>query len=295
MLLGFDALGRPVLGQISNPAATPLPFGQWATPVRKTGVALAVATSFTGFVPQPPAQAAPVFTAFSLQKPLRYKAQDWWSFEVAPPTLATLSQFSAFDGVKPGPKYERSPDWSGAGQPFTPPPSIFSSFDQPHKRQAPQFVPLTFEPQPPASVPFSGFCDFAAQLPYRKVNIGRTGEINFNPVTFPPQGGGTSRKLVNGRLVSPFRSPHRQPTPKIELKGIPVPPAKPIRYVEPRKPLPVVDEANLPADPASLELVAMSALDVADVKAFLAKLDQDEQDAADIAEIVAMLDRDDLD
>lgn len=97
---GFGALGEFALGE--GPFAQTLPTGaQWSTPVRKAGLAIAViAGSFTGFVPQPPAQAAPIFSQFSqpqFQRSVIPDEQPSALFEFAPPA-PPFTGFCTFEG-----------------------------------------------------------------------------------------------------------------------------------------------------------------------------------------------------
>lgn len=300
MLLGYDVLGRPVLGQIGNQASTattPTPvFSAWSTP-QKAGLTVAIVAAFTSFVPPPPARAAPVFTTFSQPQPLRYRPQADLSFEIAPAVLARLGDFSQFDSARPR-KAPVAPDWSLMERPLQQQAFVFSSFDVPRPAKKPDQSSISFEITAPQRLPFSGFFEFDGFAPYKNVQVNR-GEISFEvyPLPFPTPPGGTSRKLVNGRFVNPLGTARQAPKPAVELKKTPLPPIPAQRKVaEAKRPPPaVIDEAVIPADLVSLEQQVLSAQDVADVQAFLRALDQDEQDAADIAEILAMLDQHDLD
>jgi len=269
MLLGYDALGRLTLGQISvaSTAASPTPqFSSFEGVSRRTKLSVALLAGFTSFVAPPPAQAAPVFVTFSQPTPYVYgheRRQEPWSFEATP-----------------------------AKQPTG---GLFSSFEQRPEKPPRQSDAWHFE-FTPTRVPFSGFFDFARHRSYRHT-ANNSGEIDFKLLpTADPQAGGTSRRLVNGRLVSPFKTAKQPKKPEIKLNPLPVPTQSP----SPQPPRPIirqlpVEVVTTPLPPMSIERRALEAIDQADVTAFLAKLDQDEQDAADIAEVMAMLEQDDLD
>jgi len=179
-----------------------------------------------------------------------------------------------------------------------PPPAragaVFVTFSQPAPyvySRAPQQEPWAYEAAPTKRPTGGLFSSFEQQHSYRHSpnNLGET-TFKLLPTADPtaPQAGGTSRRLVNGRFVGPFTTAKQAPKPKISLKPLPIPPASPpSRPVVRPQPVEIVKTA-LP--PASMERQALSALDQADVEAFLRQLDQDEQDARDIAEVLALLD-----
>lgn len=154
-MLGFGALGQFALGE--GPFAPTRPVGsQWAAPVRKAGLAVAViAGSFTGFVPQPPAQAAPVFTQFSQP--------------IAQPKTAVQIGFT------------------NAPQPAFVQPYVFGTFSQPLLLRNPvaDEQPSTlFEVEPPQAPPFTGFATFEGII-RAKFNVALHATRWWQPITLP--------------------------------------------------------------------------------------------------------------
>lgn len=152
-MLGFGALGEFALGEGPTPK-TFLAGSQWAAPVKRTGLAVAiVAGSFTGFVPPPPAQAKGQFTQFA--QPAAKKPQlASWHF-TAPAPQAQTAIFSAFS------------------QPFAP--RIMLPDEQPS---------VLFEVLPPVLPPFTGFASFDIPL-QAKVNIAIHVGRWWGPITLP--------------------------------------------------------------------------------------------------------------
>lgn len=152
-MLGFGALGEFALGE--GPFGQTRPVGsQWQTPIRKAGLTAAVvATTFVGFVPPPPVQAARVFTQFSAPQPKKAVNAASWQF-VAPPARAQTA--------------------------------IFSAFSQPQfNRVLIDEVPSSFfEPQPPPVPPFTGFAKF--DLPIQvKFKVALYADRWWQPITLP--------------------------------------------------------------------------------------------------------------
>lgn len=272
MILGDKPLGTVSVEQISTDshAITDGFTGEWQKPARKGVAAAAIfAAMGSGFCPTPPAKAAPVFSQFAQPIPrgaASYPEQPQPGF-LSAPVRVSFAGFAEF--AKPAPQR----DFVGSG--------------------------WSFAPTPPRSVPFSGFFDFNSSWRVKPdIFLNVTAGVQFE-ITPPPQpipGGGTSRKLVKGKLVNPLGTAKQAKPPKIELKPVPLPPQRPVIPPPPINPAPALIDAKLiPPHGLTLEQQALSALDEADVKAFLRALDQDEQDAADIAEIIAMLDQNDLD
>lgn len=177
-LLGFDAIGRMALGQISNPTpasgTTPTgPFSSFAPPLRKAGLAVAaIATTAVGFVAPPPAQAAAVFTQFS--QPARKAVQQAsWRFDLAPIQTQT-AVFTRFSQPQI-PRINLPDEQPSALFEVAPPPVIsiaFAQFSQPLPARIviPDEQPSAlFEVLPPPIPPFTGFARFSEYLPKKSV------------------------------------------------------------------------------------------------------------------------------
>lgn len=150
-MLGFGALGEFALGEGPN-GARRFVGGQFSTPIKKVGLTVAVvATTFSGFVPPPKAQAR-VFTEFS--RPAKAK-----------PVL---------------------PSWHFTPRTLAQPAPLFSRFDQMVLNRAPipdEQPSAFFEILPPTAPPFMGFATFA--LPLRaKITLG---EFKQCPIVFQVQ------------------------------------------------------------------------------------------------------------
>lgn len=143
-ILGFDAIGRMALGQISQPTTvatfTPTPSTRWFDPVRKGLSVAVIATTFVGFVPPPQAKATPAFTKFA--EPVRKTnpaLQAAWKFS----PVALRSQTA-----------------------------IFTQFSQPQipRINLPDEQPSAlFEILPPQAPSFTGFARFSEYLPKKSV------------------------------------------------------------------------------------------------------------------------------
>lgn len=262
---GFGALGQyPVAG---GPYETKnFSGGDWQRPALKKGLTVAVITAATfNFVPPPPARAAPVFSSFSQPLPriTREHEQPKGLFVSAPRRqTAVFSTFSQPRQPQQPSAHEQASDWNFQGA--------------------------------PATIAFSGFSDFAAQHPIVLKAQQVTAEFVFVEPTVPP--GGTSRRINFKTGFEPIKKvyPKRKPLldDRLPIPPTPPPPAPEALRIEQPKPVEIVDPASL-GPVVSLEQQAMSALDEADVRAFLRTMDQDEQDAADIAAILAQLEEDD--
>ena len=179
-MLGFGSLGRFALGE--GPFEQRTGGGsQWQTPVRRARLAVAiVAGSFTGFVPQPPAQAAPVFTQFS------------------------QPQAKAKSVIHAG--------FTNTPQPAFVQPYVFSAFSQPlPTRVLIDEIPSSFfEPEPPILPPFTGFCTF--EVPFRaKLNIALISTRWWQPITLPVD-------THDGVFVKKKRKKHERDPIDIELE-----------------------------------------------------------------------------
>lgn len=155
-MLGFDAVGRLALGEVPSATATTPAFSKFSDGTRKAGLAAAViATTFVGFVPPPPAQAAKVFTKFS--EPQRKAIQQaLWRFQPPAPKAATAI-FTKFSQPQP--------------------PKIMLPDEQP----SPLFE--VFPPQPP---PFTGFATFSQPLRV-KANVTLLAvQFTYTPTFTPP-------------------------------------------------------------------------------------------------------------
>lgn len=172
-MLGFGALGQFALGE--GPFAQSLSVGsQWQTPVRRTGLAVAVlATTFAGFVAPPPAQAR-VFSQFSQPQLPRINLPDELPsalLEVRPPPVISIA---------------------------------FAQFSQPSLARIviPDEQPSAlFEILPPIAPPFTGFTSFDGIIKAR-FNIALTAWQWWQPIILPVDthdGVWVKRKKRSGR------------------------------------------------------------------------------------------------
>jgi hypothetical protein len=305
-LLGFDALGNFVLGQIGDDTQpTLIGGGAWEGPLRKIGLSAAViATTTGGFVPQPPAIAAvapPVggyFSVYSQPPPkvgFNFYEQPQPAFRMFPiagtPGPLVFSTFverytKPPQQSEPWVKFEIAPPFKATFTGFDPfnQPRFSTSYK--HIEQPSPLFEVRLTPPPP----FTSFSNFGIPLQTKYTFANEQWNINFELVLFPPQAGGTSWPLHDPRRkrgLEPIKKRFERPV--IDLKPLPVPPrSRPIK--PPAEPVvDLVDKTRLP-DVLALEHQVMSAQDIADVHAFLTTMEADEQDAQDIADILAFLD-----
>ena len=177
-MLGFGALGEFALGEGPTQRQGGI-FSQFSSPIRRAGLAVAVAsTTFSGFVAPPPAQAAIPFTKFS--EPAKKKPQlAVWNFSIPPAGTQTaiFTQFSA-----PTLKKRIPQSFDNAPQPGFFQPAVFSAFDQPRFAKAkPALQPQGLFETVPAIPPFTGFATFAQPLK-AKTNV----QYGFQPFIAPP-------------------------------------------------------------------------------------------------------------
>lgn len=209
-MLGFGALGEYALGEGPFEPRRAV-GGQWDAQAVRKGLAVAiVAGSFTGFVPQPPAQAAPVFTQFSepVAKP---KTAIQVGFTNAPqPPRAQPYVFTSFG--EPVAKTRLLEGFSNAPQPRFVQPYVFSAFNQPlPSRFLIDELPSTFfEPEPPAAPPFTGFCTFEGIIKAR-FNVALHAARWWQPIIIPPD-------THDGVFVKKKRKKHERDAIDIELE-----------------------------------------------------------------------------
>jgi hypothetical protein len=164
-MLGFGALGQFALGEGPVQIRGLSAGNEWPDIVKKTGLTVAViATTFAGFVPPPPAQAAPVFAKFSQPLIPRINLPDEQPsalFEILAPSQST-PVFARF--ADPSPVRRILHGFTNAPQPAFVQPYIFGQFSQPAFQRSPlpdEQPSALFEILPPAPAPFTGFARFA--------------------------------------------------------------------------------------------------------------------------------------
>jgi|SRR5882672_972001 len=310
-ILGFDALGRLALGELPHQNDRRSSFFTWDVGLKTKGLPAAIiATTVSGWVPQPPPVAVappPVggyFSTFSQPPPkvgmpvVLQPQPAFWIYPFAPtPGPLVFSTFVE--------RYTKPPLQVGTWVAFElTPPFVatftgFFPFDQPFfkttYRSYEQPSPL-FEVRLTPPPPFTSFANFG--LPQQKrftfANLSWNIDFKIEPTPFP--GGGTSRRLPQDDAhrrkhrtgFEPIKKQFERPV--IEAHPLPIPkrklPARP-RSSDPT--VEIVDSSALP-DLLALEERVLHAQDIADVNRFLTEMDADEHDAQDIADILAFLD-----
>lgn len=184
-MLGFGALGEFAIGEgPTQQASSSFSGGQWQSPIRKTGLAVAVvATTFAGFVPQPPAKASPVFARFSEPERKKPNIQSWAFAPQAPAQAKPV--FSRF--AEPVSKKPRPESWVFVPKAPAQPVAIFSRFDEMVLNRAPlpdEQPSAFFEVAPPTAPPFFGFMPFEMVLT-AKINVALQTSRWWQPITLP--------------------------------------------------------------------------------------------------------------
>lgn len=314
---GSDAVGRLALGQIPRIDGGGLFFG-WTIPLQKKGLSAAlVATTISGYVPQPPQIAVPpppfggAFSTFSQPPPkvgVSVYVQPQPAFRMFPiaGTPGPLV-FSTFVERYTKPPQQSEP-WVSfeLTSPFQATFTGFYPFSQPlvkttfaHQEQPNPLFEVRLTPPPP----FTSFTDFGIPLQTKYTFANEQWNINFEITPPPPfpAGGGSRKPIVEDRPPAPR---HKRKTgfepikknydrPVVEEPKLPVPPT--LKRI-PRAPTPapaLIDPALIPANLLGIEQQIMSAQDTSDVLRFMESLEQDEQDIAEVLEMLDRLDEED--